>query len=47
MRDELSHLYMIDLICDSELIPFYEKLGMSKSYGAIVRNYEMQNGEKL
>ena len=44
MKNELSHLYMIDLLCDEELIPYYEKQGMSKATGALIRNYENQNG---
>lgn len=44
MKDELKHLYMIDLLCDEELIPYYEKQGMIKATGALIRNYENQNG---
>ncbi len=45
MQNELSDLYMIDLLCDEELIPYYEKLGMSKAKGVCVRNYENQAGK--
>jgi ribosomal protein S18 acetylase RimI-like enzyme len=45
MKEELSHLYMIDLLCDEELIPYYEKQGMMKATGVMIRNYENQNGE--
>ena len=45
VKDELKHLYMIDVICDENLVPYYEKQGLTKSYGAILRNYENQNGE--
>lgn len=44
MKGELNHLYMIDLLCDEELVPYYEKQGMSKSSGALFRNYDKQNG---
>ncbi len=44
MKEELSHLYMIDLLCDEELIPYYEKQGMSKATGALIRNYDKQSG---
>lgn len=44
MKEELSHLYMIDLLCDEELIPYYEKQGMMKATGAVIRNYDNQNG---
>lgn len=47
MKDELNHLYMIDLLCDEELIPYYEKQGMSKVTGALIRNYENQNGSQI
>jgi hypothetical protein len=30
--------YMIDLICDEELLGFYESLGMNRYTGAIIRN---------
>lgn len=45
MQSELSHLYMVDLLCDQELIPYYEKLGMIKSQGVCLRNYDRQSGE--
>jgi ribosomal protein S18 acetylase RimI-like enzyme len=45
MKHELGHLYMIDLLCDENLMPFYEKLGMRKATGALIRNYENQNGK--
>ena len=46
MKDELSHLSMIALLCDEGLIPYYKKQGMSKATGALIRNYENQNGCK-
>jgi ribosomal protein S18 acetylase RimI-like enzyme len=45
MKDNLSHLYMIDLLCDEELIPYYEKQGMMRATGAFIRNYDRQSGE--
>jgi ribosomal protein S18 acetylase RimI-like enzyme len=44
LKDELQNLYMIDLSCDEGLIPYYEKLGMKKSQGAYLRNYDRQSG---
>ncbi|ATP42514.1 GNAT family N-acetyltransferase [Solibacillus sp. R5-41] len=41
---ELDDIYMIDLCCDDNLIPYYENFGMIKSNGMLVRNYEMQSG---
>jgi len=39
-----SGLYMVDLICDPEAQPFYERLGMKKATGMIVRRFERQSG---
>ncbi|MBS4223112.1 GNAT family N-acetyltransferase [Lederbergia citrea] len=44
MLKELDDIYMIDLCCDDNLVPYYEKFGMSKSNGMISRNYKMQSG---
>lgn len=38
MLDRLSHCYMVDLICDEDVLAFYQRLGMSSYTGAIVRN---------
>jgi ribosomal protein S18 acetylase RimI-like enzyme len=38
MLARLSGCYMVDLICDKDLLPFYERLGMTSYTGAIVRN---------
>jgi ribosomal protein S18 acetylase RimI-like enzyme len=46
MQSELKHLYMVDLLCDKELIPFYESLGMTRATGTYIRNYDKQNGEQ-
>lgn len=42
MLDSLKHLYMIDLICDAHLQPFYARLGMRPYSGMIQRNYARQ-----
>lgn len=39
----LDHLYQIDLMCDDDLRPFYERFGMRPSGGMIIRNYDRQN----
>jgi len=44
MVAKLSHLYMIDLLCDPDLQPFYERLGMRPASGMLVRNYRQQSG---
>ena len=45
MKVELRELYMIDLLCDENVIPYYEKLGMRKSQGANIRNYDRQSAD--
>ena len=41
---EIGELYMIDLICDVDVQPFYEKLGMTKATGMRIRNFDKQSG---
>jgi GNAT superfamily N-acetyltransferase len=43
----LDHLYMVDVMCDADILPFYEKLGMTLGNGAMLRNYERQSCEVL
>ncbi len=45
MHARLAHLYMIDLLCDHELQPFYERLGMRPATGMLLRNYAHQSCE--
>jgi ribosomal protein S18 acetylase RimI-like enzyme len=44
MLARLRHLYMIDLMCDPDLQPFYERFGMRSYTGMLVRNYDRQSG---
>lgn len=44
MLEQLKDFYMIDLLCDADLQPFYEELGMEKATGMRIRNYEKQAG---
>ncbi|KOY17073.1 acetyltransferase [Paenibacillus xylanivorans] len=44
MFNRLSDLYMIDLLCDDELQGFYEKKGMQKASGMVIRHYQNQVG---
>lgn len=44
MLKELDDIYMIDLCCDDDLVPYYDKLGMMRTNGMILRNYNMQSG---
>lgn len=41
---KLDHLYMIDLLCDPSNQPFYERLGMRRATGMMIRNYGRQSG---
>lgn len=38
MLEKLKDFYMIDLSCDPELQPLYEKFGMRRSSGMMMRN---------
>lgn len=45
MLEELGDLYMIDLLCDQNLQPYYKKLGMHEATGMLVRNHQNQSGK--
>jgi len=40
MLDKLQHLYMVDLLCDAELQPFYHQFGMLPAIAMMKRNYK-------
>ena len=44
MLEQLSSFYMVDLLCDAELQPFYEQLGMQRATGMFFRNFIQQAG---
>jgi GNAT superfamily N-acetyltransferase len=44
LLEALEGLYMIDLLCDPELQPFYQRLGMTPAGGMMIRNYSRQSG---
>lgn len=44
MLDRLKGLYMVDLVCDPELEPFYTSLGMRPGTAMMLRNREHQSG---
>ncbi|UHA76115.1 GNAT family N-acetyltransferase [Paenibacillus sp. 481] len=46
MLQELEDVYMVDLCCDDDLVPYYDKLGMTKTNGMIKRNYHRQAGSQ-
>jgi ribosomal protein S18 acetylase RimI-like enzyme len=43
MLDRLRHLYMIDLLCDPDVQPFYMRLGMRPATGMLIRTYDRQS----
>jgi len=45
MLARLDGLYMVDLLCDPALQPFYARFGMRPSQGMLIRNYGRQSGE--
>ena len=45
MLDELKEIYMVDICCDDDLVPYYKNFGMTHTNGMIIRNYEMQSGK--
>lgn len=45
MKVLLEGLYMIDLLCDDHVLPFYEKLGFNAAGGAMIRRYQHQSGK--
>lgn len=47
MLARLTHLYAVDLLCDDNVLPFYERMGMHKANAVFVRNYERQSAEPL
>jgi ribosomal protein S18 acetylase RimI-like enzyme len=47
MLGHLQRVYMVDLICDPELQPFYARLGMRPWTGMVVRNYDRQSGTEM
>ena len=40
IREQLHDVYMVDVMCDEDLVPFYEKAGMSRATGMVMRNYD-------
>ena len=39
MLEKVEHIQAIDLTCDKHLQPFYERFGMLKSVGMVIRKY--------
>ena len=47
MLARFEDMYMVDLLCDPELQPFYQKLGMKPVSAMMIRNFERQCGPKV
>ena len=45
MLAQLGDLYAVDLLCDTDVQPFYARLGMRPAPAMMVRNYERQSGK--
>ena len=47
MKVVLEGLYMIDVLCDDDVLAFYEKLGFQAARGALIRRYQHQSGKTI
>ena len=47
MLEQLSNYYMVDLLCDTDIQPFYEQFGMKRATGMYLRNYDKQAGATI
>lgn len=45
MMESLNDLYMVDLCCDEDVVPFYKKFDMFHGHSMLHRNYECQSGK--
>ena len=45
LMQRLEELYAIDLMCDSELAPFYENLGFRPGNGMMIRRYRSNDSD--
>lgn len=45
MLDTLGDYYMVDLLCDDNLVSFYSRFGMHESKGMMISNFRMQCGK--
>ena len=44
MLEQLKQFYAVDLLCDEDLQPYYEHLGMRRATGMFRRNYDRPSG---
>ncbi len=43
LLDRLIDFYAVDLLCDPDVQPFYERLGMQRATGMAMRNFARQS----
>jgi ribosomal protein S18 acetylase RimI-like enzyme len=36
---QIGPIYMVDVMCDDDVVPFYERLGFTRAGGVVRRNY--------
>lgn len=44
MLERFKDLYMVDLLCDTSVQPFYERFGIKPATAAALRQFEYQSG---
>lgn len=44
LTESLGELYMIDVVCDEDIVPFYASLDFHRAVGMMKRNYHRQQG---
>ena len=44
MVQRLDDLYMVDVVCDASVLPFYERLGFQGGTSAMMRRWSKQSG---
>ena len=42
--DALADHYMVDVVCDPDVVPFYQRLGLRPATGASLRRFDRQAG---
>lgn len=47
MLAKLKKAYMVDLLCDQDLQPFYKSLKLFPATGMLLRNYRCQSGSRI
>lgn len=47
MMQQLEGRYAIDIVCDEDVAPFYQKLGLQRGLAMMKRDYQVQSGREL